>query len=230
MEDGEIARVHRSATAETQAEPHPAATLALVRPGRRGREVLLLRRPLSSAFAPDAWVFPGGRLDAADLHFPHGRLSAGPTPATWAGKMSIIDPVEAAAYPVAAIRETWEETGILISACAPPAAECDAGRRDLLAERRSLAEYLEAANVRIATGRLHYFAHWITPARFPRRFDTRFFVAEVTGDARCELVGDELTDFRWLPPEAALEAEGRGEMRMLPPTIDTLERLAHRAI
>ena len=230
MEEHEVARVQRSGTGQTPPDPHPAATLALVRPGPLGREVLLLRRPSSSAFAPDAWVFPGGRLDESDLHFDHRRLGEGPSPESWAAEMSIESPLMAGAYPVAAVRETWEETGILLAATRQLPADCDAARRDLLSGGRTLAEYLESRKLRIATGRLRYFAHWITPERLPRRFDTRFFVAEVAEEARCELLGEELSDARWLRPEAALQAGARGEMRFLPPTADTLSRLAQGEI
>lgn len=212
------------------ADPHPAATLVLVRPSARGREVLMLRRPVSSAFAPDAWVFPGGRVEPSDRRFDHARLSDGPPPQVWARELSVEDVEEAAAYVVAAVREAWEETGILLATGSRRPFECDVARREVLAGRRSLADFLLGANVRIAAHRLRYFARWITPEWSPLRFDTRFFVAQVAADARCELLGAELVDFRWVPPREALRAEERGGLYLLPPTIDALRRLARREI
>lgn len=210
--------------------PHPAATLVLVREAPGGRQVLMLRRPANSVFAPDAWVFPGGRVDPSDRHFDHARLSHGPSPDAWAAELSLDDAAEAAAYAVAAIREAWEETGILLTVTSAPPRGCDVGRREVLAGNRLLADFLREAEVRIATGRVRYFARWITPPGLPRRFDTRFFVAAVAAEQRCELLGSELAEFRWLRPRDALEAEKRGEFYLLPPTIDTLRRLARDEI
>lgn len=208
------------------APPYPAATLVLTRGTGQDREVLLLRRPAHSAFAPDAWVFAGGRVDPGDLVFAHDRLSAGPSLEHWARELGLDDAAEAAAYAVAALREAWEETGILLSEPERAGSAGAEARRQLLAGECSLAELLERQRIRLATGRLRYVAHWITPDWLPRRFGTRFFHAEVGRGARCVLLGDELTAYRWVTPSVALAAGTRGEIRLLPPTIDTLRRLA----
>ena len=213
-----------------QAPPFPAATLVLTRRAHRGREVLLLRRPPSSTFAPDAWVFAGGRVDDEDRSFDHARLAAGPPPPHWAGLMGSVDPREAAAYPVAAIREAWEETGILLADPTTAMSGIEEARWRLLQGRWTLADFLRETRVRLATGLLRYFAHWVTPDWLPRRFDTRFFHAEVDPRTRCVLVGHELSDSRWVAPHDALGAEERGEIHLLPPTIDTLRRLARGEI
>lgn len=204
-------------------EPAAASTVVLVRGTGARREVLLLRRPLTAAFAPDAWVFPGGRLDRSDFELDHHRYAAGPTPNDW-GRWLEVDEVEAAAYPVAAIREAWEETGILLAEGAA-AAGLEEERGALLRGSRSLAGVLRERKLRLSTHRLHYLARWITPADFPRRYDTRFFLAELEPDARCRLVGGELIEARWMTPGEALQAAGRQAMYMMPPTLDTLRRL-----
>lgn len=204
-------------------EPAPASTVVFVRDAGAGRQVLLLRRPRTAAFAPDAWVFPGGRLDPGDFEFDHGRFASGPTPRDW-GRWLEADHDEAAAYPVAAIREAWEETGILLAeggACE----DLEEERSALLAGRRSLAAVLGERELRLSTHRLRYLARWITPVGFSRRYDTRFFLAELEPDARCHLLGDELVEARWMTPGEALQASGRHAMFMLPPTLDTLRRL-----
>ncbi|HEX6068704.1 MAG TPA: NUDIX domain-containing protein [Longimicrobiaceae bacterium] len=209
----------------TPATPLPASTLALLREGRKGREVLLLRRPAHSSFAPDVWVFPGGRVDPEDLELDHARHAAGPSPREWAAALSVDDPREAAGYVVAALRETWEETGILLSAGVLRSARGRVARREMLAGRSRLAAHLEALDVRLATGALRYIGHWVTPEWLPRRFDTRFFVATVHRRARCTLHGEELAEFRWVRPAEALEAASHGSLKLLPPTVHTLRSL-----
>jgi 8-oxo-dGTP pyrophosphatase MutT (NUDIX family) len=189
------------------------------------REVLLLRRPVTSSFAPDTWVFPGGRVDPDDLLLDHGRLAEGPSPREWARRLALPDPREAAGYAVAALREAWEETGILLVSQGAADVDRETARTRLLAEPGGFAGHLEALGVRLATGTLRYLGRWITPAWLPRRFDTRFFVATVGADARCILEGNELVEFRWMRPAAALAAASRREMKLLPPTVHTLRSL-----
>lgn len=227
IEDGVMAdRTHPSALGETSALPMPAATVVLVRQSGQAREILLLRRPAASSFAPDHWVFPGGRIDEADYEFDHATYANGPPPVEWAMQLALSSPLEAAAYPVAALREAWEETGILLAEGEPAQLHrLQRQRPELLAETRTLQSLLATAGARLATGHLRYFARWITPAWFPRRFDTRFFVTPVPADARCTRLGDELVEHRWTTPAAALRLHYHGGMRMMPPTIDTLRRL-----
>ena len=179
-----------------------------------------------SSFAPHHWVFPGGQLDEADFDFDHLTLADGPRPEIWAERLSLPGPLEAAAYPVAALREAWEETGILVAEGEPASLDwLHAQRSELLAEARTLQSLLAAAGVRLATGRLRYLARWITPDWFPRRFDTQFFATIVSPDARCTLLGDELVEYRWITPAAALQLHLADEMQLMPPTVDTLRRL-----
>lgn len=225
MDDRRREKRSRTPSSEVPPKPHPAATVVLVRPAGPIREVLLLRRPVSSSFAPDAWVFPGGRVDEADFCFDHSRLAAGPSPEEWSRELSIRDPGVAAAYPVAAAREVWEETGYLLTEQDCVAPDAATARSALLRGEVTLQAYLHRNGLRLATGRLRYLAHWITPEWLPLRFDTRFFLCSVGRDFRCELTGAELVEHRWLTATSALQAASDREMSLLPPTLDTLRRL-----
>lgn len=205
----------------------PAATVVLAREGPQGPEALLLRRPSRSAFAAGAWVFPGGVVDAADADLRLADGAAGPGPGEWARRLGLDDPAEAWGYVVAALREAWEETGILLAQGAGAPMERLRGlRAALLDADLSLREALETEGLRLATEDLLYIAHWITPLPEPRRYDTRFFVARVPEGADCELYGEELSEARWMRPEDAVQGFEDGDLVLLPPTVHTLRRLA----
>jgi 8-oxo-dGTP pyrophosphatase MutT (NUDIX family) len=198
--------------------------VVLAREGARGVEVLLVRRPIASRFAADAWVFPGGAVDPEDRdpalgeHLPEGDLRE------WTRRLALDESAEALGYLTAAVRETWEETGILIARThAPEAAR--AARTELLAGA-PFAELLDRHRLRLAFDRLAYIAHWITPTSEPRRYDARFFLAAVGEEAVCELVGEELVESRWFRPADAVEELSGDRLRLLPPTIHTLQRLS----
>jgi 8-oxo-dGTP pyrophosphatase MutT (NUDIX family) len=206
------------------AEPapaRPAATTALLRDGVAGLEVLLLQRQLRSGFVPGAFVFPGGRLDAADAEPRLESLLTGPPPAE--------PPLP---YRIAAVREVFEETGVLLAtgpAGAVPLPHRDAGllaaRADLLAERTDLGTVLAARELRIDPGALAYFAHWITPRAEPRRFDTRFFMAALPAGQEALPDPREVSDAAWLTPAAALQRFADGQLPMVFPTVHSLELL-----
>lgn len=210
--------------------PRPAATVVLLRDTPGGAEALLLRRHKRSGFAADAWVFPGGTVDPTDRDPALAERCVGPTPTAWAHRLELTDPAEAVGYVAAAVRETFEETGILLARehGAPACSRRDYrdARRALLAERRTLRELALEEGVHLATAELLYLAHWITPEAEPRRYDTRFFLARVPDGAECVPHAAELTEARWMSPSAAVESFAAGDMRMLPPTVDTLRRLA----
>jgi 8-oxo-dGTP pyrophosphatase MutT (NUDIX family) len=203
----------------------PASTVVLARPGGEGVEVLLLRRPLRSGFAGGAWVFPGGRVDPADGDPELARSLLGESSHDWAGRLGLTDPAEALGYVIAALREAWEETGILLGE-ATVAAALEGARRSLLADEIDMPEAVRAAGIRFHVDDLLYIAHWITPEPEARRYDTRFFLARVPNGVECVLEGDELVEARWLPPGTAVTEFMDGEMVLLPPTVDTLRRLA----
>lgn len=211
----------------TPAPPVPAATVVPLRPGPQGFEVLLVERPAASRFAAGAWVFPGGRVDDGDACL--GAHLAGPSPRRWARRFAT-DPATAAAVVAAALRELLEETGLLLARDVddrpvPVAAPPDL-RHAATAGLSAFAQALARRGWRLDGSRLVYVARWITPNPEIRRFDTFFFVAPLPADATAVLPPDELVGAAWWPPEAAVAAWRRGELRLLPPTVHTLARLA----
>ena len=199
-----------------------AATVVLLRDGRDGLEAYLQRRPPGMGFAGGVWVFPGGRVDAADRDPAVEASWAGPSPAAWAERLGLAV-AEARGHLVAACRETLEEAGLLLAAPSPGAAELAGARRELLAGSASFGELLERLGVRLNTGLLRYWAWWLTPESEPRRYDTRFFVAGLPADAAVTAHLAEAERERWLPPA---EAAADQELPMLPPTRYTLRDLA----
>lgn len=217
----------------TPAEARPAATVLLVRDGAGGPEALLLRRHRRSGFAAGAWVFPGGVVDEADRDGALLERLDGPTPGQWAERLEVGDAGEALGYVAAAVREAFEETGILLARPDPDLPQpadvgegLDVARRALLNGVAGLRETAVTLGLRLAADRLVYIAHWITPAPEPRRYDTRFFLAQVDADALCTVHEAELTEARWMTPAAAVAAFEAGDIQLLPPTVATLRRLA----
>ncbi|MFQ5746821.1 MAG: hypothetical protein ACE5HF_06330 [Gemmatimonadota bacterium] len=200
--------------------PRDAATLILAREREAGFEVLFLRRPEEARFAAGAYVFPGGTIDPSDGD--PALLERLPA--------AVVEP-EGAAF-VAGLRELFEETGFLPADGAAEAGGGEAarrGRRALLAGRRSFAELVQSAGLSFRELRAAYHSRWITPARFRRRYDTRFFLVHSEQD-RPELTG-ELESWLWSRPTAALEGFDRGDLPMLFPTRRTVEALAgHRSL
>lgn len=200
---------------------HPAATVVLLRPGpdsaRTGPEVLLTLRPDSMAFGGGLHVFPGGRVDPADGD-PRilGRSMGGDS------------------FRVAAIRELFEEAGVLLAehADGSPAgkdprlsAELPRLRAAVAAGDMDLAAVLESHELSLATDRLIPIARWQTPRAYPRRFNARFFAVELPAGAILDLDPREVAGHSWLTPTAALAAMAAGEIRLWPPTSTTLQRL-----
>lgn len=215
--------------------PRPAATVVLMREGRDGPEVLLLRRSRRSGFVPGAYVFPGGRVDASDAAPDILERLDGLDGDRAARRLDLPggNP-PALAYYLAAIREAFEETGILVGTCAdgggppPTAAEDEAVstlRDDLMEERVSFAEVVEAMDARLDGGAMEYLAHWITPESEPRRYDTRFFAARVPRGSTAIVDRREMTDALWISPSLALHRQSQGGLPMIFPTIKTLEQL-----
>jgi 8-oxo-dGTP pyrophosphatase MutT (NUDIX family) len=220
---------------ERPVEPRPAATIVLLRDGRAGLEVLLMRRHRRAGFVPGAYVFPGGRVDGTDAAPPAIALLEGLTPADADARLELsgADP-PAIAYYLAALREAFEETGILLGARAdggyPPTAfadvTLDALRREVMDDRVTFADAVERVGCRIDGRAIEYLAHWITPLPEPRRYDTRFFAARVPQDAEPIVDEREMTDALWTTPAAALSGFEDGSIPMVFPTIKTLEQLS----
>jgi 8-oxo-dGTP pyrophosphatase MutT (NUDIX family) len=203
-----------------------AATVALLRDAAGGPEVYLLRRVRAMAFAGGMHVFPGGSVDAADAHADAGWV--GPPPAEFAAAFGCDEPL-ARALVCAAVRETFEESGVLLAG--PSAGEVLADvstdewekeRAALEAREQSLSELLDRRGLVLRADLLRPFAHWITPEVEPKRFDTRFFVARVPEGQVCRAAGSEADQRLWLRPQEALDRE----LGMLPPTAVALADLA----
>jgi 8-oxo-dGTP pyrophosphatase MutT (NUDIX family) len=218
------------------AVPRPAATAVLLREGgRQGMELLLLRRTRTAGFVPGAYVFPGGRVDAADASPAALARVRGATEEELARRLDLVGAEPpAGAYLLAAIRETFEETGILPGASAGAGADPDFRegaaervREALLEGRRTLAEVLEELDLdlEMGPGRSAYIAHWVTPAAEPRRYDTRFFAFRVTEVPRVSAHAREIAEARWLAPGEALRMHAEGKLPMVFPTVRTLEDL-----
>jgi 8-oxo-dGTP pyrophosphatase MutT (NUDIX family) len=202
--------------------PRPAATVVLLREGWGGPEAYLQLRPMGMGFAGGLWVFPGGRVDDGDRDPAVAGRWAGPSPAAWAERLGL-PADEARGHLVAACRETLEEAGLLLATPAPATAELAAARRDLLTGSAGLADLLARLGVRLDTGRLRYWAWWVTPEAEPRRYDTRFFLAELPAGAPVAAHLAEAERERWLP---LAEAAADQDLPMLPPTRYTLRDLA----
>jgi len=219
---------------EIPATPRPAATIVLLRDGAAGPETLLLRRSRTAGFVPGAYVFPGGRVDDADADAELVARLDGLTVDFAARRLSLEDdPDTAIAYYLAALREAFEETGILVGHRAdgtpPPTAAqdeaVDALRDDVMEDRASFAEALDQMESRLDGEAVAYLAHWITPEPEPRRYDTRFFAARVAPDAEPIVDPREMTDAIWVTPQAALRRYHEGDLPLVFPTIKTLQQL-----
>ena len=212
----------------------PAATLILVRDTNSGMEVFLIRRAQSAAFVGGAHVFPGGAVDAADAsaelaHHCDGLDDVGASRLLGVERGGL-------AYWTAALRECFEEAGLLLAHDAQGryADLIDAQREQVFAQwresvragRATLADLCRKHQLRLSAGRLAYYSHWITQPGRPRRFDTRFFVAEAPAAQTASHDNSETVDHVWIRPSAALERHSRGEMHLVFPTIKTLESIA----
>ena len=206
-----------------------AATVALLRDAPGGPEVHLLRRVRGMAFAGGMHVFPGGSVDPADAS---AELAwAGPTAAEWAEQMRCPEPL-ARALVCAAVRETFEESGVLLAGTTPDDVlsdvstdEWEAERAALEAREQTLSQLLARRGLVLRADLLRPLAHWITPELEPKRFDTRFFVARMPSGQRCRTVGTEAELRLWVRPADALE-QG---LTLMAPTVAVLEELAASA-
>jgi len=215
---------------QTPAVPSPAATLVLLRDRPAGGvECLLMRRHLKSKFAAGDFVFPGGKIDAGDNPDDAAQWCRGLEVKAAAQKLALEDaPKTALGYWIGAIRETFEEAGLLLAVDAAgkdvdvtPARFAD-HRKACHRDNSAFWAMVRGENLRLATDRLVYFAHWITPEEQPLRFDTRFFAAPAP--AGQEASGDdfEMTDLKWLTPQEAVAAQQRGEISLRNPTVKNL--------
>lgn len=217
----------------TPVEPRDAATVVLTRRGERGPEVYLLRRRTSMAFAGGMCVFPGGGVDPRD--FDHAVGWAGPSLAEWAGRLAV-DEHQARALVCAAVRETFEESGVLLAGESADSVVVDttgedweADRRALEAHELSLTDFLDRRGLLLRTDLLGAWSGWLTPAFEPRRYRTWFFVAELPEGQHTRDVSGESDLVAWLPAIEAVERAETDEVLMLPPTYLTCLDIAQYA-
>ncbi|MBB1259541.1 NUDIX hydrolase [Streptomyces alkaliterrae] len=199
----------------------PAATAT-------GPAVYLLRRRTSMAFAGGAYAYPGGGVDPRD----EGEVAwAGPSTEEWADRLGV-PAVEAQAVVCAAVRETFEEAGVLLAGPDAVSVVADTtgsdwedDRRALVAREVSFADFLARRKLVLRSDLLSAWARWITPEFEDRRYDTWFFVAALPAGQRTRDVSTESDRTVWATPADAAAGYDRGEFLMMPPTIATLREL-----
>lgn len=209
--------------------PRDSATVLLLRDEPGGLEVFMVRRHLNSDFVGGAYVFPGGGLDPADRSPELQARVTGLDPAAAGARLGVA-PELAVALWIAAIRETYEEGGVLLAERDGAVVALDdrwaARRKAMLAGEVSFAQLMHEEGVTLAGDRLAYFAHWVTPEGTPKRFTTRFYAAIVPEAQEAAADDLEVEAGIWVRPQDALEARARGELTMIFPTVKTLEELA----
>lgn len=223
--------------------PSPAATVVLLRPrtaleiGDGPPEVFLTLRPGSMAFAGGNFVFPGGKLDPGDHAPDNVALVRGMDPERAARILGDGEsPEQCLGFWLAAIRELFEETGILL--CTTPGgrglealvpgirSRLAAGRDDVHGRQRSLASLLKELDLRYQPSALRYLTRWITPAHYPIRFDARFFFCQMPPGHTPAPCDREVEEVRWMEPAEALQAWRARRIKMRPPTVTTLMYLS----
>jgi 8-oxo-dGTP pyrophosphatase MutT (NUDIX family) len=207
-----------------------AATVLLLRDRPGGPEAYLLRRAASMAFAAGFHAFPGGSLDPRDTELAIGW--AGPPPEAWAGWFGC-DPAHARALLCAAVRETFEESGVLFAGpdergvvADTTGEEWEADRLALVEHRSSLAELLSRRALVLRSDLLAGWSRWVTPEFERRRYDTAFFVAALPAGQRARDVSGEADQAVWIRPATAIAEYEAGRAPMLPPTFSTLRAVA----
>ncbi len=215
--------------------PVDAATVLLLRDRDGEAEVFMLERHAALDFVGGAYVFPGGKVDEADAHL-DTRCWSGLDPAAAAQRLQV-DEELAVALHVAAVRETFEEAGVLLArrrgatdllgeeVSSPPFREA---RRRLVSrgERWNWQPWLQSRDLVLGLGELLWWAWWVTPQGVHRRFDTRFFVACLPPGQQAGHDAVETTASRWITPAAALAAARRGDIGIILPTRKNLEEMA----
>ncbi|MET9567954.1 NUDIX hydrolase [Streptomyces virginiae] len=214
----------------TPVPPRLAATVMLLRDTPDGGPVVhMLRRRASMAFAGGAYAYPGGGVDPRDEE--HHVGWAGPSLADWAARLGT-DPRTAQAIVCGAVRETFEEAGVLLAGPAPDTVvgdttgdDWEADRQALVARELSFADLLDRRGLWLRSDLLGAWARWITPEFEPRRYDTWFFVAALPEGQRTRNASTEADRTVWIRPADAADGYDKGELLMMPPTISTLRSL-----
>ncbi len=194
----------------------PASTVLLLRDGADGLEVFMVQRHRRSGFMPHAWVFPGGRVEPADALADHRQVEGAEA---LAARLHLPD-ARAAGFGIAAVRETFEESGVWLGQGEP-----DEARREALhAGERTMADVLDEGAGPVDLGALVPWAWWVTPKAEKRRFEALFFAISAQGaEGRHDTI--ETVDSRWISPTAALGMP-LVDFPLAPPTWWTLTQLA----
>ncbi|MCW2798441.1 NUDIX hydrolase [Nocardioides sp.] len=217
----DVAREYADGT-RTAAEPRNAATVVLMRPSDEGPSVYLLRRHVTMEFAGGMCVFPGGGVDPRD--FDASVAWAGPSPSEWAESLGT-DEETARALVCAAVRETFEESGVLLAGESESTvvedttgADWEADRLALESRDLAMTEFLQRRGLVLRTDLLGVWDGWLTPVFEPKRYRTWFFVALLPDGQRTRDVSTESSEVTWLGALAAADAADAGDLMMLPPT------------
>lgn len=220
-------------TAAGPVELRDAATVLILRDGPTGLEVFMLRRNLNSDFVGGAYVFPGGAVDPADRHVDLEPVCEGRTDADASRRLGIGS--GGLAFWVAAIRESFEEAGVLLAYDLDGVVDLDDAessarwghhRQQVDTGQLTMVDLCRLEGLRLAVDGMHYFSHWITPEGAPRRYDTRFFVGRAPADQVLRHDGDETIAALWARPSDALARNAAGDFELIRPTQHSLEILS----
>ena len=218
------------------AEPRDAATVVLLRRSAdlgSGPSIYLLRRQTSMAFAGGMCVFPGGGVDPRD--FDATVAWAGPSPTDWAARLGV-DEAEARALGCAAVRETFEESGVLLAGTSAgdvvadtTGADWEADRVALESRELAMSDFCARRGLVLRSDLLGVWAGWLTPVFEPRRYRTWFFVASLPEGQRTRDVSSESSSVSWMPALEAVQAVDDGDLMMMPPTYLTCLEIGQHA-
>lgn len=220
-------------TAAAPVELRDAATVLILRDGPTGLEVFMLRRNLNSDFVGGAYVFPGGAVDPADRHVDLEPVCEGRTDADASRRLGIGS--GGLAFWVAAIRESFEEAGVLLAYDLDGVVDLDDAessarwghhRQQVDTGQLTMVDLCRLEGLRLAVDGMHYFSHWITPEGAPRRYDTRFFLAAAPENQTPLHDDHEVIANEWLRPADAIARAESGELTMMPPTIASLKAIS----
>lgn len=214
--------------------PQPASTLILTRDSASGLEVFLMQRTHQAVFMPGYFVFPGGMVDALDASASMLSFCTGVAESEASAMLGLEQ--GGLAYMIAAIRESFEEVGLLLAQDAdgdyieiaePGDVEYYAGLRERLnAGQLTFADVFRSRGLNAAVDKLVFFSRWITPVGLPRRYDTHFFVATAPERQTAVVDGQEAIDHIWLTPAEALQRSKDGKLPLSLPTLSTLQEIA----
>ena len=209
---------------EADAKPiKDAATVIVLREAEAGLETFMLCRHHRSGFLGGAHVFPGGKVDANDSE--QAWLERVDRPAeALSESLGEADPNAALGLLVAAVRETFEEAGVLLAGSKAGANLLDA--RERLHGGTSFSELANELEMTISASALTPYARWVTPKFESKRFDTRFYVAVLPSGQDASHDGTETTSAVWLSPSAAIDDMEAGAIKLAPPTVRTLQWLS----